>query len=190
VGGNCTLGGTNEPTSLPEYWREEIVDPEGASEEEAATLGASLDDLYDERCPEERRDRSSCPFFAACVPPYACLSNNTCAEGYDPQSVRCSKCIRGKYYRVAGDCVPCPNNPEIILIAFLVIVIVVLALVYWLDRKKINLGVMNIGIDYFQVLAIFTSAKVPWPEAMKDLFRILTAFNLNIDIAAPGECLR
>ena len=186
VGGDCSLGGTNEPTSLPEYWREEIVDPDAYDGTAIQGRVVSLDERYNERCPPERQSRDTCPFFAACIPPYACLKNNTCAPGYEPTSIRCSECIKGKFHRVAGDCVPCPDNPEIILIAFLLIVILVLILVYWLDRKKINLGVLNIGIDYFQVLAILSSAKVPWPNVLEDFLRFLTVFNLNIDIAAPG----
>ena len=39
-----------------------------------------------------------------------------------------------------------------------------------------------------QILAIFALSKVPWPPAIKELFHILSAFNLNIEIVAP-ECL-
>ncbi len=39
-----------------------------------------------------------------------------------------------------------------------------------------------------QVLAIFAKSKVQWPPGIKNLFRYLSFFNLNIDITAP-ECL-
>lgn len=41
--------------------------------------------------------------------------------------------------------------------------------------------------DYFQVLAIFSQSKVQWPPEVKQLYRLLSAFNLNIEIVAP-EC--
>jgi len=47
---------------------------------------------------------------------------------------------------------------------------------------------MTIGVDFFQTLAIASSAKVPWPPVIRDFFRIMSAFNLNIEILAP-ECL-
>ena len=37
-------------------------------------------------------------------------------------------------------------------------------------------------------MAIFANAKVPWPPQVKALFRILSAFNFNIEIVAP-ECI-
>jgi len=39
-----------------------------------------------------------------------------------------------------------------------------------------------------QVLAIFAQSRVAWPAAIKELFHILSAFNLNLEIVAP-ECL-
>jgi hypothetical protein len=45
-----------------------------------------------------------------------------------------------------------------------------------------------IAIDYFQILAIFALSKVQWPAAIQELFHVLSAFNLNIEIVAP-ECL-
>ena len=45
-----------------------------------------------------------------------------------------------------------------------------------------------IGVDYFQVLAIFAGSNIPWPSYFKDILFIFSFFNVNIDIAAP-ECL-
>jgi hypothetical protein len=55
-------------------------------------------------------------------------------------------------------------------------------------RRKINIAFIAIGIDYFQVLAIFANSKVKWPPQIRELLHILSAFNLNIEIVAP-ECL-
>ena len=38
-----------------------------------------------------------------------------------------------------------------------------------------------------QVLAVFAQAKVQWPPELIQLFKIFSAFSLNLDLAAP-EC--
>ena len=44
-----------------------------------------------------------------------------------------------------------------------------------------------IGIDYFQVLAMFANSRVQWPTYIKDVFHLLSVFNFNIELTAP-EC--
>jgi hypothetical protein len=46
---------------------------------------------------------------------------------------------------------------------------------------------LSIGVDYFQILAMFGNANVPWPPAILTLFRIMSSFSFNLDITAP-EC--
>ena len=46
---------------------------------------------------------------------------------------------------------------------------------------------VSIGVDYFQILAMFGNANVPWPAAILTLFRIMSSFSFNLDITAP-EC--
>ena len=58
----------------------------------------------------------------------------------------------------------------------------------WLDKRRFNLAFINIGWDYFQVLAMFTDCDVDWPPALKHLYRALSFFSFDIDIVAP-ECL-
>jgi len=59
---------------------------------------------------------------------------------------------------------------------------------FYLNKRQVNIAVVSIGIDFFQVLAIFATAGVKWPPVVLQLFRILSAFNLNMEIVAP-ECL-
>ena len=59
---------------------------------------------------------------------------------------------------------------------------------YILDKKNFNLAFISIGVDYFQVLAIFASVDVEWPAAIKSIFRLLSFFNFDLDIVAP-ECI-
>ena len=127
--------------------------------------------------------------IAPCEPANACLGGNACATGYDsqPPNYRCSNCASG-YYKQAATCVKCPDSPAAVFIVFILIVVAVGGLGFVLSKKGVNIAVASIGVDYFQVLAIFSQANITWPAAIKSLFNILSAFNLNIEIVAP-ECL-
>ncbi len=35
---------------------------------------------------------------------------------------------------------------------------------YMLNRKSVNIAFLSIGIDYFQVLAMFSRSNVKWPD--------------------------
>lgn len=49
------------------------------------------------------------------------------------------------------------------------------------------MGILSIGVDYFQVLAIFSNSNVAWPSSLMHLWSVMSVFNLNIDVFAP-EC--
>jgi len=59
---------------------------------------------------------------------------------------------------------------------------------YVLAKKRINLCMLTIGVDYFQVLSLLVmSNKIKWPPALKRLITYLGVFNINLDLMAP-EC--
>jgi hypothetical protein len=139
-------------------------------------------------CPESfRNERDVC--VVACEPAEACLGDNFCAEGYASKApnYRCSSCADG-FYKQATVCQKCPSSPAGVIIVAALVLVGVAAAAYFLNKKQINVGYISIGVDYFQVLAIFAQAKVDWPAPIRDLFHILSAFNFNIEIVAP-ECL-
>ena len=55
-------------------------------------------------------------------------------------------------------------------------------------QKKFNLAFINIGWDYFQVVAMFTDADVNWPPILYEFYIFLSFFSFDIDIVTP-ECL-
>jgi hypothetical protein len=57
-----------------------------------------------------------------------------------------------------------------------------------LSNARFNLAFISIGVDYFQVLALFAYAKIKWPQEIKQLMMYFSIFNLNADLTAP-ECL-
>jgi hypothetical protein len=124
-----------------------------------------------------------------CEPKEACIGDNYCAIQYKSIApyYRCATCADG-YYKRATECIKCPDSPAMLFVGAAFLLVIGAAGAYILNKKKINIGYISIGIDFFQVLAMFGNSKVKWPAAIRELFHILSAFNLNIEIVAP-ECL-
>ena len=145
-------------------------------------------------------DKSCPPLIAAqtaprdvcivpCSPASSCLGDNKCALGYvsTAPGFRCSTCAPG-YFASAGLCEKCPDSPASRFIVAALVVVFAAGFGYWLNKHQVNIAMMSIGVDFFQVLAIFAGSGVLWPPAVKTLLSIMSAFNLNIEIVAP-ECL-
>ena len=49
------------------------------------------------------------------------------------------------------------------IVGFIVVVCAVGVVGYVLNRKSVNIAFLSIGIDYFQVLAMFSRSNVQWP---------------------------
>ncbi|CAE7826972.1 unnamed protein product, partial [Symbiodinium sp. KB8] len=130
-------------------------------------------------------NNGTCFFFAGCDPPNACAGRNLCTEGYEGE--RCGQCVLG-FFRLDGECVKCPDLAGLYIALFVIGILVICAGGYWLNKQNINLAFISIGVDYLQVLALFARTKIAWPPVIKNLFRFMSVFNLNIDLAAP-ECL-
>ena len=126
--------------------------------------------------------------IVACSPAEACLGDNQCATGYAsrPPLYRCASCDEN-YFRRAGLCVRCPDAPWVLVLVFVLLAMTAAAFAYWLNKQDINLALVSVGVDYFQVLALFASARVPWPGFLREFFVVLSAFSFNLDIATP-EC--
>ncbi len=52
---------------------------------------------------------------------------------------------------VDGDCIPCPRNPEVLIVMFVLAILIMCGAAWWMNSKKLNMGILAIGIDYFQV---------------------------------------
>ncbi|RYY31761.1 hypothetical protein EON62_06240, partial [archaeon] len=140
-------------------------------------------------CPDTMVIPGRAVCISPCVPQSACVGDNYCAEGYDSAApyFRCNVCKRG-FYRRYGECVPCSNNLSALIIGFTAIGLVLIAAGYLLQRYRISPAVASVGVDFFQVISIFADSKVPWPPVIKQLYYILSSFNLNIDLIQV-ECL-
>lgn len=49
------------------------------------------------------------------------------------------------------------------------------------------MGIVSIMVDYMQILAIFGRSRIKWPAFVTKVFQWMSAFNFNLDLAAP-EC--
>eukprot|EP01138_Halocafeteria_seosinensis_P004698 gb/GECG01004804.1/.p1 GENE.gb/GECG01004804.1/~~gb/GECG01004804.1/.p1 ORF type:complete len:2888 (+),score=298.40 gb/GECG01004804.1/:1-8664(+) len=136
-----------------------------------------------ERCHPKRQSREKCPVFLPCEPNRACTGNNTCAKQY--AGFRCSDCADG-YFRIAGLCQSCPDHAWLLAVMLGFGVIGVAIGGYIINAKGIRLAAFTIGIDYFQVLALFARTRVRWPMVMERTLQALSFFNLNLELAAPS----
>ena len=192
----CPIGSTCEPQSSL-YTVEPVA--------EYGYWRLSLDGFPNspENCPIGRKHRSTCWDFSPCDPPSACLGDNTCDIGYTGS--RCATCCDAAqkslgnedclndngesilYYRINGSCKKCDDNPWV-LVAMAALCLVVLGSVgYLLNKKKVSLAILAIGVDYFQILSIFANTKAEWPELIVKIYDFFSMFSFDINITAP-EC--
>jgi hypothetical protein len=68
-----------------------------------------------------------------------------------PAQERCSECLKGKYYRLDGECIKCPNNPWVVAAGAIAIAIFVCTGAYILNKKAVNIGMLAIMVDFAQV---------------------------------------
>eukprot|EP01029_Cantina_marsupialis_P015297 TRINITY_DN3351_c0_g3_i1.p1 TRINITY_DN3351_c0_g3~~TRINITY_DN3351_c0_g3_i1.p1 ORF type:complete len:1598 (+),score=418.26 TRINITY_DN3351_c0_g3_i1:934-5727(+) len=139
----------------------------------------------EEHYPVNATTRAYCPKSVGCIPAESCCGSNTCCYGY--QDERCVNCLRGEYYRRNGRCVKCPDNSWLLILGFGVAAIALCIGGYLLNKKDVHLAFLAIGVDYFQVLAMFARSDVEWPETIRTILDYMSVFQFNIDITAP-EC--
>eukprot|EP01138_Halocafeteria_seosinensis_P015194 gb/GECG01015507.1/.p1 GENE.gb/GECG01015507.1/~~gb/GECG01015507.1/.p1 ORF type:complete len:3818 (+),score=398.83 gb/GECG01015507.1/:1-11454(+) len=146
------------------FWRHNVTTPES-------------------RCHELRQSRDRCPLFLPCQPSWACAGDNECSEGYT--GFRCSDCVAGSHFRINGVCQKCPNHAWLLGVGLILAAMGACIGAYIINSKGIRLGAFTIGIDYFQVLALFARTRVRWPTSMERLLQALSFFNFNLELAAP-----
>ncbi|CAE7626518.1 unnamed protein product, partial [Symbiodinium sp. KB8] len=105
----------------------------------------------DPECDRQSRpapyNETVCLNFLPCEPAEACIGNNECRPEYE--GLRCGQCSQG-HYRVAGLCVKCPDLAGLFIALFVIMIISMALIGYILNRKKMHLAFISIGVDYFQ----------------------------------------
>jgi hypothetical protein len=148
-----------EPVASQGYWRSALK-----------TGDDNSDGIF--TCPPTRNHRAYCWDFSPCLPGNACEGDNECARGYTEQ--KCAQCCDWNYatledgsqnpdcvddetgaqllyHRIYGRCEKCPDNIGWILLGAFLGLVVAGLLGRRLQRKKVDLAIFSIGIDYFQV---------------------------------------
>ena len=139
--------------------------------------------------------------------------NSSCAPGYE--GPRCSKCVSFKeeldcedmpfafngmsyemlpngYYRLGGNCEPCPCTfwtlPRLIPVAAICIA-AIMALFEYLLKGVGHLSTVfapfTILITFCQTLALLLDLKTPWPPKLKALMQAFSILNFNMEMAKP-----
>src|SRR3546814_378583 len=129
----------------------------------------------------DRRSPEKCSFCNKL--PAEVSGNCTCTS-----APRCSTCTVFEYYKINGECRPCPANVWLLIALFVGGILAFIWIGYYLNRKKFNLAFMSIGFDYFQVLAIFANTNIAWPNIVVDFMKISLFFSFDINVTAP-ECV-
>jgi hypothetical protein len=83
--------------------------------------------------------------------------------------------------------VPCPAIPWLLpaIMAFALLIGGGIMLIF--AKSKVTRNVLRIGVDYFQILAIFRTAKVAWPLEISLFLKYFQLFQMDIDLVGP-EC--
>ncbi len=65
-------------------------------------------------------------------------------------------------------------------------VLAVAALV-WARRVGVNMSALGIGVDFLQIVSMFTAFGFRWPSELTSLFKIASTSTFNEQLMAP-EC--
>ena len=156
--GAVCAGDDAEPMSLPGYWR---VSRQNFTECKPAAACAGGDD-------------GSNPAFEQCSPPY---TGKYCSP---------PPC-RGGYYIRDGECLECPDFAWLLIVGAVVGVVVVIAVVVWADKKRVNMTSVSIGVDFLQALAVFRVIDFQWPTFTAAMLTVGDLASIDLELIAP-EC--
>ena len=102
-------------------------------------------------------------------------------------ALRCTKCTIWTHYRLNGECAECPKNHWVLIVGIIFAASSLGTACYYMKKRNVNIAYLSVGVDYFQVLAMFAASKTRWPPLIRKIMLWFSMFNLNLDIAAP-EC--
>jgi hypothetical protein len=84
-----------------------------------------------------------------------CVAVATCVTWPAPLPTRCCQ----QFYRLGVYCEACPNLAWLLIVAFIIIVTLLLLVGVWLNKRRINLAALGIGVDFAQVCVCAAAAR-------------------------------
>ena len=109
----------------------------------------------------------------------------------------CNQCItkapfgQPRYYRAPNQkCLQCNETITTVLLIIVFVFALMIAgyAMMWVSKKGKNFGSVRILIDYFQILFIFGSFKLQWPDFVANQMQFFSFAMFNIEMATPS-CL-
>ena len=187
-----------------------VVDHSNAGEPYSLAGYFRLDKKDDDAIPcdawHAHRD-TYCYELRPCSPSGACAGNNTCDAGYtDTMCAKCCdvsmshlddgeknpECWDGAtqllYFRSYGECVECPTNYALLIALLTSAVLVCGSVAYTLKKKRVDVAVVAIGVDYAQVLSVFATTEIEWPSELQRLYSSIAIFSFDFLDVFPPEC--
>eukprot|EP00505_MAST-04D_sp_SCG-Rhode-Island_P004559 Stramenopile-MAST_4_protein_4559 len=118
---------------------------------------------------------------------YTLVSSSLSSRCFAPRCSLCDISEKNPHFRLDGVCVACPAIAWLLpaMMGFAALCALIGMLV--LSRSKVSRHVLRIGVDYFQVLAMFRTAKVSWPLEIEFMLKYVQFFQMDIDLTGP-EC--
>ena len=92
---------------------------------------------------------------------------------------RCGECNPKSHFRLDGICEPCPKCAWCLPVLLICGAITCGCGFYMFQRIGASPAVLNIGIDYFQVLSTFAKSKVRWPVEILYLLKLMNWVNFG-----------
>jgi hypothetical protein len=95
-------------------------------------------------------------------------------------------CASG-FYRLEAECHECPNTAALLILGYAAGLVCIVALLVTARRMGFNVSALGIGVDFLQVVSMFTAFGFKWPAALTALFKIASISSFNEQLLAP-EC--
>jgi len=81
----------------------------------------------------------------------------------------------------------CPDNANAMLVVLFLMALLVATLFLVVSGGRSRVSSVGIGFNLFQVTALFSGFNLDWPDALLEVFNVLSSLNFNFDLFSP-EC--
>jgi hypothetical protein len=85
----------------------------------------------------------------------------------------CGDCSTG-YYHYNASCKKCPDSAVAVVIVFILAALAACGVTWMMNKYRLDLPLIAVAVDYFQVVSLFAQSKITWPSAVQTLFSIMS----------------